>query len=67
MEEIVIKRLRKNKSELLKLYKLIKKNIDMETEMVDSDSLQMLSLVSKSDEELTDIIYILLDNKNSQN
>ena len=67
MEEIVIKRLRKNKSELLKLYKLIKKNIDMETEMVDSDSLQMLSLVSKIDEELTDIIYILLDNKNSQN
>ena len=65
MEEIVIKRLRKNKSELLKLYKLIKKNIDMETEMVDSDSLQMLSLVSKIDEELTDIIYILLDNKNS--
>ena len=67
MEEIVIKRLKKNKSELLKLYKLIKKNIDMETEMVDSDSLQMLSLVSKIDEELTDIIYILLDNKNSQN
>ena len=65
MEEIVIKRLRKNKSELLKLYKLIKKNIDMETEMADSDSLQMLSLVSKIDEELTDIIYILLDNKNS--
>ena len=65
MEEIVIKRLRKNKSELLKLYKLIKKNIDIETEMVDSNSLQMLSLVSKIDEELTDIIYILLDNKNS--
>lgn len=65
MEEIIIKRLRKNKSELLKLYKLIKKNMDMETEMVDSDSLQMLSLVSKIDEELTDIIYILLDNKNS--
>ena len=65
MEEIVIKRLRKNKSELLKLYKLIKKNIDTETEMADSDSLQMLSLVSKIDEELTDIIYILLDNKNS--
>ena len=65
MEEIVIKRLKKNKSELLKLYKLIKKNIDMETEMVDSDSLKMLSLVSKIDEELTDIIYILLDNKNS--
>ena len=65
MEEIVIKRLRKNKNELLKLYNLIKKNIDMEAEMVDSDSLQMLSLVSKINEELTDIIYILLDNKNS--
>ena len=65
MEEIVIKRLRKNKNELLKLYNLIKKNIDMEAEMVDSDSLQMLSLVSKINEELTDIIFILLDNKNS--
>ena len=65
MEKIIIKRLRKNKNELLKLYNLMKKNIDMEAEMVDSDLLQMLSIVSKINEELTDIIYILLDNKNS--
>lgn len=65
MEDRIIKRLRKNKRYLFRLYKLIKKNVDIETEMVDSDSLQTLSLISKIDEELTDIIYLILNNKNS--
>ena len=65
MEEIVINRLRKNKRYLNKVSKLVKKNTDMESEMIDADSLQILSLISRIDEELTDIIYLILDNKNS--
>ena len=65
MEDRIIKRIRKNKRYLYRLYKLIKKNVDIEAEMIDSDSLQILSLISKIDEELTDIIYLILNNKNS--
>ena len=65
MEEIVINKLRKNKRYLNKVSKLVKKNTDMESEMIDADSLQILSLISRIDEELTDIIYLILDSKNS--
>ena len=65
MEERVINRLRKNKRYLNKVSKLVKKNTDMESEMIDADSLQILSLISRIDEELTDIIYLILDSKNS--
>ena len=65
MEERVIDKLRKNKRYLNKVSKLVKKNTDMESEMIDADSLQILSLISRIDEELTDIIYLILDNKNS--
>ena len=65
MEKIIIDKLRKNKRYLKKVSKLIKKNTDMESEMIDADSLQILSLISRIDEELTDIIYLILDSKNS--
>ena len=65
MEEIVISKLRRNKRYLNKVSKLVKKNTDMESEMIDADSLQILSLISRIDEELTDIIYLILDSKNS--
>ena len=65
MEEIIIDKLRRNKRYLNKVSKLVKKNTDMESEMIDADSLQILSLISRIDEELTDIIYLILDNKNS--
>ena len=65
MEERVIDKLRKNKRYLNKVSKLVKKNTDMESEMIDADSLQILSLISRIDEELTDIIYLILDSKNS--
>ena len=65
MEERVINKLRKNKRYLNKISKLVKKNTDMESEMIDADSLQILSLISRIDEELTDIIYLILDSKNS--
>lgn len=64
MENKIILKLRKNKRRLLSLYKMIKKYIDIDAEMIDSDSLQILSIISKIDEELTDIIYIILNNKN---
>ena len=65
MEDRIIQRIRENKRKIYKLYKLVKKNIDMEAEMVDSTSLQILSMISKIDEELTDIIYLILNSKNS--
>ena len=64
MEERIIKRLRVNKKRLLRLYKIVKKDIDIELEMIDSNSLEMLEIISKIDEELTDIIYLIIDNKN---
>ena len=65
VEERIIKRIRANKRRLFKLYKIIKSNIDMESEMIDSESLLTLEMISKINEELTDIIYIILDNKKS--
>ena len=65
MEDKIIEKIRNNKRYLKKLYKLIKKNTDMEAEIIDSESLQMLSLVSRIEEELTDIIYMIFDIKNS--
>ena len=65
MEEKIIQKIRESKREIKKLYKLVKKDIDTELEMIDSDDLQKLSIISKINEELTDIIYMILDNKNS--
>lgn len=65
MEDRIINRLRVNKKRLLRLYKIVKKEIDIDAEMIDSNSLEMLKIISKIDEELTDIIYIILDDKNS--
>lgn len=65
MEERIIRRIRVNKRRLFKLYKIVKSNIDIESEMVDSESLLILEMISKINEELTDIIYMILDNKKS--
>ncbi len=64
MEE-VINKLRKNKKLLRRLLKLIKSEIDMEEEMIYSKSLEEMQIISKIDEELTDIIYLIIDSKNS--
>lgn len=37
----------------------------MEEEIIDSITLEELQIISKIDEELTDIIYLIIDNKNS--
>ena len=65
MEDRIIQRIRENKRKIYKLYKMVKKNIKMEAEMVNSTSLQILSMISKIYEELTDIIYLILNSKNS--
>lgn len=65
MEDRIIRRIRINKRRLFKLYKIVKSNIDIESEMVDSESLLILEILSKINEELTDIIYMILDNKKS--
>lgn len=64
MEEAIVK-LRKNKKLLRRLLKLIKSEVDTEVEMIDSSILEMMQIISKIDEEITDIIYIILDSKNS--
>jgi len=65
MEERIINKLRGSKRNLQRLYNNVKKYIDVDSKMVDSDSLLMLQLISKISEELTDVIYMILDSKNS--
>ncbi len=65
MEDKIINKLRGSKRNLQRLYNSVKKYIDVDSEMVDSDSLLMLQLISKTSEELTDVIYMILENKNS--
>ena len=65
MEEKIINKLRNSKRNLQRLYNSVKKNVDVDSEMINSDDLLMLQLISKTSEELTDIIYIILNNKNS--
>ena len=65
MEDKIIRKLRISKRKLYKLYNAVKREIDMDAEMIDSDSLFKLEIISKVNEELTEIIYLILDNKNS--
>lgn len=65
MENQIINKLRVSKRKLQELYNIVKKNTDIDSEMIDSNTLLMLQLISRISEEITDIIYIVLDNKNS--
>ena len=65
MNEIIIK-LRKTKRKVMQVFNMLKKEIDLEDNIVDSRILEELALLSKIDEEITDIIYLELDNKNSK-
>ena len=64
MNEIIIK-LRKTKRKVMQVFNMVKKEIDLEDNLVDSRILEELALLSKIDEEITDIIYLVIDNKNS--
>ena len=65
MEDRIIRKLRVSKRKLYKLYNVVKREIDMDAEMIDSDSLYKLEIISKVNDELTEIIYLIIDNKNS--
>ena len=64
MNEIIIK-LRKTKRKVKQVFNMVKKEIDLEDNIVDSRTLEELALLSKIDEEITDIIYLVIDNKKS--
>lgn len=59
----VINKLRKSKRKLKKVFKMIKNEIDFESESIDSKLLEELSIIAKIDDEITDIIYMILDEK----
>lgn len=60
----IINRLRKSKRKLKQVFKMIKSDVDFEGDFVDSKLLNELSIISKINEELTDIIYMILDKDN---
>ena len=64
MNEIIIK-LRKTKRKVMQVFNMVKKEIDLEDNLVDSRILEELALLSKIDEEITDIIYLAIDDKKS--
>ena len=61
MQEIINK-IRKSKYKVKEVFRLIKSEIDFQSgDLIDSTILDELSLLSKVDEELLDIIYMILD------
>ena len=65
MEEIINK-LRRSKRKVKIVFNMIKKEIDLENIIEYKKELEELTALSKIDEEITEIIYLILDNKNSQ-
>ena len=65
MEEIINK-LRRSKRKVRIVFNMIKKEIDLENIIEYKKELEELTILSKIDEEITEIIYLILDNKNSQ-
>ena len=63
MEEI-INRLRKSKRKVKKVFNMLRNEIDLKDDLIDSRILELATL-AKIDEELTEIIYLILDSKNS--
>ena len=64
MEEIINK-LRSSKRNVRKVFNMLKKEIDSEDIIEYTKELEELTILSKIDSEITDIIYLILDNKNS--
>ncbi len=64
MEEIINK-LRSSKRKVRKVFNMLKKEIDSEDIIEYTKELEELTILSKIDSEITDIIYLILDNKNS--
>ena len=52
------------KSKVIRLYNLIKKDIDFQSEIVNSKELKELQIITEIKEDLEDIIYSIIDYKN---
>ncbi len=66
MEKIIIKRLRKIKSELLKIYKNEIWYLDTKADAIaDTELLNKLLIISKINEEIESIIYQIIESINS--
>lgn len=66
MEKIIIKRLRKIKSELLKIYKNEIWYLDTKADVIaDTELLNELLIISKINEEIESIIYQIIESINS--
>lgn len=64
MDEIINK-LRKSKRKVKKVFNMLKNEVDLKDSLVDSRILEELTTLAKIDEEITEIIYLILDSKNS--
>ena len=64
MDEIINK-LRKSKRKVKKVFNMLKNEVDLKDSLVDSRILEELTTLAKIDEEITEIIYLILDIKNS--
>lgn len=53
------------KSKVIRLYNLIKKDIDFQSEIVNSKELKELQIITEIKEDLEDIIYSIIKYKNS--
>ena len=53
------------KNKTIKLYNLIKTKIDFDSEIVNSKELKELQIITEIKEELEDILYDLINYKNS--
>ena len=65
MEEKIINKLKISKRRLNKIYKYVIQYVDLENNIEDSETLSILTSIAKIDEDLTSIIYMIIDNKNS--
>ena len=53
------------KSKVIRLYNLIKKDIDFQSEIVNSKELKELQIITEIKEDIEDIIYSIIEYKNS--
>ncbi len=61
----IINKLRSSKRKVKKVFNMLKNEIDLKDSLVDSRILEELTTLAKIDEEITEIIYLILDIKNS--
>lgn len=53
------------KSKVIRLYNLIKNDIDFQSEIINSKELKELQIITEIKEDLEDIIYSIIEYKNS--